>query len=307
MNQPNIECDFCSEPFPSDYELQFHMNTKHSEYLGTSSIVDSSSKYPNDIQNSTEVDETEDHSKMDFPEVDIKTENEDYYEADNQNVDEGDLLPDEQYEKEFEEDYNEQYDTEYYENDAENVDNDGDDYTVHDTQIYPKYASGYQDMTPYGCVKPEIFPCDRCPKNFSKSNDLEMHKREHAPQGFLQFECRYCPTKFRYQDRKDAHERKHSKQKLHECRFCQKCFPTKHAMAKHEKTHTGEKPFKCKLCPAEYTQKVNLERHLVQRHDGEGVENTYRCTYCSKVFSVASGLKTHLRKHTGIVIKTIKR
>lgn len=65
----------------------------------------------------------------------------------------------------------------------------------------------------------------------------------------------------------------------------------------HMRTHVDEKPFKCHLCESSFTQKNNLDRHLLT-HDENAPK--FECEICHKSFAHKESLAVHMNKHNGI-------
>ncbi|XP_034721157.1 zinc finger protein 497-like [Etheostoma cragini] len=132
-------------------------------------------------------------------------------------------------------------------------------------------------------VKPHA--CDRCPKAYMRTNDLEHHKKiahgngngaaPPAPRSLL---CHLCGREF-------------------------KCVSQ---LAAHLQAHTGERPHLCDVCGRKFARQYQLKRHKVLVHAG-GKEGTPRnvpcdaafgCGVCGKRLKTAALLARHARCHS---------
>ena len=50
------------------------------------------------------------------------------------------------------------------------------------------------------------------------------------------------------------------------CPYCNRFFDHKNNFRKHIRVHTGERPYSCSLCPFSANQKVQLTKHLFNKH-----------------------------------------
>uniref|UniRef100_A0A8D8I2B6 Zinc finger protein 835 n=1 Tax=Culex pipiens TaxID=7175 RepID=A0A8D8I2B6_CULPI len=118
-----------------------------------------------------------------------------------------------------------------------------------------------------------FYTCTVCVRTFRTERLLRKHKRKMHPKVFV---CLHCPKQFLY----------------------------KSLLEKHSRVHTQEKPFFCEYCQASFSQKINLEVHLVKRHNvtvGGGkmlAQKHLPCPHCAKMFDRPSSLNNHLRTHT---------
>uniref|UniRef100_A0A1Q3F3T8 C2h2-type zn-finger protein n=1 Tax=Culex tarsalis TaxID=7177 RepID=A0A1Q3F3T8_CULTA len=139
---------------------------------------------------------------------------------------------------------------------------------------------GGVDAAEEGQVRPDeamldegFYTCSVCVRTFRTERLLRKHKRKMHPKVFV---CVHCPKQFLY----------------------------KSLLDKHARVHTQEKPFFCEFCQTSFSQKINLEVHLVKRHNvavGGGkllAQKHLPCPHCPKLFDRPSSLNNHLRTHT---------
>ncbi|RXG61164.1 Zinc finger protein [Armadillidium vulgare] len=88
---------------------------------------------------------------------------------------------------------------------------------------------------------------------------------QHESGGVRTYRCPLCPYESHYGE---SNVKKHMKYK-----------------------HTGEKPFLCPSCPKRFTEKSNLQKHLVVHTQ----EKPFPCNTCFKEFKHLSSLNFHIR------------
>jgi len=120
------------------------------------------------------------------------------------------------------------------------------------------------------------------------------------------FRCSSCSFRTPIRSKLELHQVSHSESRPWICPHCGQAFKLAKQLRVHSATHKteGEKKLKnvaggslcCHLCHAQFT----MTRHL--RHHIDSVHNKMKpflCNYCGYSASSRSGLKLHLRKHTG--------
>ncbi|XP_059205881.1 gastrula zinc finger protein XlCGF57.1-like [Centropristis striata] len=84
-------------------------------------------------------------------------------------------------------------------------------------------------------------------------------------------------------------------EKRFSCSECGKRFSNKSNMNRHMVSHAGEKPFSCSVCKKTFTRSGDLKVHM-RLHTGE---KPFSCAFCKKTFTQSGTLKAHMRLHTG--------
>ncbi|XP_055957403.1 zinc finger protein 486 isoform X2 [Patella vulgata] len=146
------------------------------------------------------------------------------------------------------------------------------------------------------------YSCKYCDKSFNRPIGLKEHTRSHT--GEKPFQCDVCDRSFSVNSSLKSHKRIHDKIIYYSCDTCGKGFKTNGALRSHVMNkHTGVRPYRCKLCDKGYTQKGNLKKHIYMMHTGDKTlpkkKVLYECEVCKKKLCSKSGLKCHMRTHTG--------
>ncbi|CAI2362216.1 unnamed protein product [Moneuplotes crassus] len=78
---------------------------------------------------------------------------------------------------------------------------------------------------------------------------------------------------------------------------CKKLFRTARARTRHIRLHFKFRPYQCHLCSKQYTQKVNLKKHLL-KHSQPDLEarRVYECNHCDKKFTEKYTVTAHQRR-----------
>ncbi|XP_018394258.1 PREDICTED: zinc finger protein 91 [Cyphomyrmex costatus] len=166
------------------------------------------------------------------------------------------------------------------------------------------------------------FKCRTCNKEFKYISALRRHEIIHN--GEKPFECEYCGIRISQKNNLRRHivrkhfneERYKSNEHLnapdevsYKCKTCNKEFNNNSALCRHEIIHNGEKPFECGHCGIRFSQKCNLQRHVVAKHCNEKRHKSnkhlhtggvsYKCGTCNKEFKNKSALSRRERIHNG--------
>lgn len=137
--------------------------------------------------------------------------------------------------------------------------------------------------------------CNICDKRFALPWILKLHMRIHT--GVKPCLCKSCGKNFRFPSSLTNHMRTHTGEKPYKCTVCHKSFAQNVALQGHLSVHTGEKSFMCEFCSVAFGSCSALSKHKRSKHNAE--KDKYSCPTCEKRFNTSSGLKSHLKIHSG--------
>ncbi|XP_034234902.1 zinc finger protein 717-like isoform X2 [Thrips palmi] len=138
--------------------------------------------------------------------------------------------------------------------------------------------------------------CSVCNKEIGNEQNLKTHL-ETCNRSKL-FHFKDCEMAFSTGRGLANHRKFHTEDKLSECTICNKKFG-KAYLATHLRTHThtGKKPYKCSICSRAFSLKSGLGVHLATHQKNKPFE----CTVCNKKLLGRFSLIVHLRTHTGVM------
>lgn len=169
----------------------------------------------------------------------------------------------------------------------------------------------------YSSAQPLYFSGKKQPESYDVPNVVEK-KDHYDTQKHIDNQCGFCGMEFGRSSDLQRHLLIHSKTKPYTCSVCDRGFTWFGNFQKHMLTH-GEhktaihpvlqiskmkeedlvikdgKSFKCRLCLKLFTRMSGLRTHI-RMHTGQ---RPFKCAECSFAFTTSRALKMHMRIHTG--------
>nr|CAD7194114.1 unnamed protein product [Timema douglasi] len=146
-------------------------------------------------------------------------------------------------------------------------------------------------------IKPKIFICEECHRQFSRLSGLKTHLLIHK--GEKPCKCKDCGRNFRDKTILRRHRQRihHDTTVSYKCPNCDKIFFEKSYLLRHLQNESGEKRFHCKECNKGYTEMSSYKRH-VRLHGGN---KPFKCDLCNKRFTAIGNVRQHkLTQHSRI-------
>ncbi len=196
-------------------------------------------------------------------------------------------------------------------------------HTGADKKQCPICKAFYRDLKLHMVVHQERKPKEKvtCPVCKIQVMHLQLHMKIHGPRKV--FNCKDCDKTFTNKGNLNRHRLIHKGFHKKECPICHGHFSE---ISQHMKVHSGEKNHVCPECSRAFTQKGNLDRHILNVHTentkkqchickgfyvdlkahltfGPHSENIYECTTCGLKLATPASLRKHLMTHENIKTK----
>ncbi|XP_069102443.1 zinc finger protein 502-like [Argopecten irradians] len=136
--------------------------------------------------------------------------------------------------------------------------------------------------------------CDLCHKLFSDRCSLKKHIR-YVHSAERNFVCDVCGKSFKQNDTLKNHVKIHAEEKSDEfkCHLCSKLLSSKSALNVHQRSHTGVKPYMCEMCGMSFRQVANMRKHMLIHTTAKANQ----CELCGKEYKYRDSWKAHMRSH----------
>ncbi|XP_011503036.1 PREDICTED: zinc finger protein 39-like [Ceratosolen solmsi marchali] len=135
------------------------------------------------------------------------------------------------------------------------------------------------------------YKCTFCEKMFKSPRGKWYHTS--CPSGEAPFRCHLCARTFAKRSHFEYHERMHSGHKPFACNFCDKSFVQKSKLNRHLLIHKQQNDIECAECGRRFSTKQYLKNHMSIHQN-----NSYKCKFCPKTFTLAFNRKRHERSHS---------
>nr|CAD7404021.1 unnamed protein product [Timema cristinae] len=158
-------------------------------------------------------------------------------------------------------------------------------------------ATTNMPKTKHNPIKPKIFICEECHRQFSRLAGLKTHLLIHK--GEKPCKCKDCGRNFRDKTILRRHRQRihHDTTVSYKCPNCDKIFFEKSYLLRHLQNESGEKRFHCKECNKGYTEMSSYRRH-VRLHGGN---KPFKCDLCNKRFTAICNVRQHkLTQHSRV-------
>ncbi|XP_055593158.1 zinc finger protein 665-like isoform X1 [Uranotaenia lowii] len=144
--------------------------------------------------------------------------------------------------------------------------------------------------------------CKLCGRIYSSAGRLKSHIPLHGPDGNLIHRCEHCPTWYATEEEATNHAQEVHLNELY-CQLCDRKFSRIAQVKRHHKTTHGDpadivqpkvKQYICDKCCKKFKAKQSLLEH---KEADCGLNPTYECDTCGKLFLSNRILKKHARIH----------
>lgn len=118
-----------------------------------------------------------------------------------------------------------------------------------------------------------------------------------SPRDEKKFKCLDCEKEFASKSGLNRHKRIHDKNtKMFECEKCPYKSVHSSCLRSHQKTHQNDLRFKCQVCQVGFIRKIQLQHHLVRKHDSLSYMVTSKIHHC-ELCTFKTVFQTHLQIH----------
>uniref|UniRef100_A0A673AJH7 C2H2-type domain-containing protein n=1 Tax=Sphaeramia orbicularis TaxID=375764 RepID=A0A673AJH7_9TELE len=139
--------------------------------------------------------------------------------------------------------------------------------------------------------------CGYCNKSFKTSGGLNRHMHSLSSQSRSQFSCSACDRSFPLLSSLLTHQHSHTpEQRLLAEAEAEIVCPPSLSLSLPLPSSPSQRPYRCSECGKAFKGSSGLKYHM-RDHTGE---RPYRCTECGKSFKRSSLLSIHQRVHTGV-------